>query len=288
VTPFAIAALLLPLAALGAQTVPSPHEASTALHAAWLRELMDLDVQGAVRDYEAIAKDTRPTHLERWVAAARLAELERTGIAVGYRAPVADAPPALRAAFASLEIGLAHAELLRRATGDPAQVLVAIGAEAGRLPNLRTITPVAQVWLRDQVGPSVDDRWRQRLQVRNLTNRARPDANRPSERWYAADILSVELQGRQEQAANLRTLYFTDWRPPTLPGDAAEGLATVRKNLESWLQEPDTSPQQQALLRQLREAIDQRAAADPASALTFVSRMPIYAERLFGTAPAGR
>jgi hypothetical protein len=175
------------------------------------------------------------------------------------------------------------AELLQRASGDPAELLQSAGTETGRFPTMRPVTPRVAPWVREQIGPSLRDRLRSRERVQSL-NRPRPDARDPAP-FLAADILNVELQGRQESAAALRSLYFPDFKPQPTNGDAGATLARMRTNLEAWAQDPTLRPSQQTLLRNLRAAIDRRAATDPAAAVTFVARLPYYAERLFAEPP---
>lgn len=268
-----------------AQHVAGANDTSKQLHAAWLREVLDLDVPGAVAAYQTIAQDHRPAQIERWIAVARLAELERAGVPIVPKPMFADAPPAIRPAFATLT-PIPVAELLQRASGDPAELLQAAGTESGRVPAMRPATGIVVQWVREQIGPSPRDRARARERAQNLANRPRPDA-RSAEPGNAAYILNVELQGRQEQAANLRSLYFPDWKPPVVNGDPVATLARVRANLETWAKE---GPQSQLtrLLRNLREAIDRRATPDPAAAVAFVARLPLYAERLLAEPPPNR
>jgi hypothetical protein len=282
----ALGAGLACLAPAHGQTPAS--DPSAALHAAWLKEVMDLDVVGAVRDYEAIAANPRPSNPERWVAVARLAELQRLGIVGAAPVATAEAPSALRSVLLGLHPPLPVEELQRRVSRPPAEVVQLVGTDAGRLPPLRPATPSAQAWLRDQIGPSVDDRLRQLVPP----NRTRTDPAR-AERWQAADILNVELQGRQDQAAKLRQLYFGNWKPPVVGTDHAATLQRVASSLEAWLKElkekdNDNTQQQQMLLRGLREAVEQRAAIDQATAVAFVLRMPYYADRLLGAVTSPR
>lgn len=287
----AVAALPAPAQSLAQSPAPqaaapqaaAPNETSKRLHAAWLREVLDLDVPGAVAEYQKIAQDQRPAHIERWIAVARLAELERAGVRVEPKPAIADAPERVRTELATLT-PVPVAKLLERASSDPAELLQSAGTEAGRFPTMRPVTPRVSPWVREQIGPSLRDRLRTRERVQSL-NRPRPDARDPAP-FLAADILNVELQGRQERAAALRSLYFSDWKPPATSGDAVATLARVRTNLEAWAQElPQSQQSQQNRLRRLREGIDQRAAVDPAAAVAFVARLPYYAERLFAEPP---
>lgn len=264
-----LGAFALGAAALPAQT-PSG-EASTALHAAWLREVMDLDPVGAANDYEQLAKTTRANEPERWLAVARLVELRRFGIAPGAMLDTAEAPAAVRTALANLP-QLPDEALLPRLCLDPADVLQALGTEQGRMPPLRAASSAVLDWVRSQLGPTP------------RSSRIRTDRSR-AERIYAVDVLLRELEGRQHQAANLRTLYFTDWKAPVVRVPAKEAMVTVQANLEAWLADKEVSQYQQSLLVRLRDALVLRANIDPASAIELLQRIPLYAERLL--APPG-
>lgn len=256
------------LAAQGANAAPA--DVATRLHEAWLREVLDLDTAGAVADYEAIAAD-RGGRIERWIAVARLAELQRLGLPVANPGAAAEAPAAVRAALA-LVTPLPVADLLRQAQANP--------ADPARLPDLRPATLATMAWVRNQSGPSQSERQRQRA----ATGRPRPPQNRNDaeriERLHASDVVLRELEGKTEQAASLRELYFPEWKPPAVADAAPDALARAKAAIDAWLQEPDLGQQQQSLLGRLRAEIDQRAAADAAAALAWLGRLPVYAERL--------
>lgn len=256
------------LAAQGANAAPA--DVATRLHEAWLREVLDLDTAGAVADYEAIAAD-RGGRIERWIAVARLAELQRLGLPVASPGAAAEAPAAVRAALA-LVTPLPVADLLRQAQANP--------ADPARLPDLRPATLATMAWVRNQSGPSQSERQRQRA----ATGRPRPPQNRNDaeriERLHASDVVLRELEGKTEQAASLRELYFPEWKPPAVADAAPDALARAKAAIDAWLQEPDLGQQQQSLLGRLRAEIDQRAAADAAAALAWLGRLPVYAERL--------
>ncbi|MEO6597543.1 MAG: hypothetical protein ABIP94_22595 [Planctomycetota bacterium] len=255
------------------------------LHQAWLREILDLDVAGAAADYAQVARDARPGNLERWVATARLIELHRLGIAVPETVHLNEVPTALRGVFAAAQVALPIDELLKRTRGEPSVVLQTVISEAGKLPSLRTAVSNAEDWLVSQVGPSGRDQFRQRME--EYLARGRSDEARQSfERLFAADIVRAEIEGGVARANALRKLYFADWRPPAVTGEPAPHLARFHANLEVWLREPDLSPSEQALLGELREAIDQKAATDPGGALALLIKLPNYAERLLAERPA--
>jgi len=266
------AGLALALAgALAAQNgAGAAADVATRLHEAWLREVLDLDTAGAVGDYEAIAAD-RSGRIERWIAVARLAELQRLGLPVANPGAAAEAPAAVRAALA-LVTPLPIAELLRQAQANP--------ADPTRVPDLRPATLATLSWVRNQSGPSQSERQRQRA----ASGRPRPPQNRNDaeriDRVHASDVVLRELEGKTEQAAGLRELYFPDWKPPAVADDAPAALARAKVAVDAWLQEADLGQQQQALLGRLRAELDQRTAADPAAALAWLVRLPVYADRL--------
>jgi hypothetical protein len=266
------AGLALALAgALAAQNgAGAAADVATRLHEAWLREVLDLDTAGAVGDYEAIAAD-RSGRIERWIAVARLAELQRLGLPVANPGAAAEAPAAVRAALA-LVTPLPIAELLRQAQANP--------ADPTRVPDLRPATLATLSWVRNQSGPSQSERQRQRA----ASGRPRPPQNRNDaeriDRVHASDVVLRELEGKTEQAAGLRELYFPDWKPPAVADAAPAALARAKVAIDAWLQEADLGQQQQALLGRLRAELDQRTVADPAAALTWLVRLPVYADRL--------
>jgi hypothetical protein len=275
-----LAALLLALSA-SAQDLQKAHEASTAMHSAWLREVLDLDVSGAVQDYQRIAADARPSNLERWLAMARLGELHRIGIDTGPRIPISEAPPAVRSALQTTDTRLPVDELLQRLRAEPAEIMGRVGTEQGKLPPLRPAVPLVQEWVRSQIGPSIDDNLAKRLQT---MSRTQPDQR--SELSLANDILNLELQGRSQLAANRRALFFANWQPVAVGVEPPAALAQARIRIEQWSQEPDISSFHQRRLNDLRQAIDQRAANDPAAMVALIARVPVYAERLLGPATA--
>lgn len=267
--PRALAALFATAAAAAAQVAPPPLDVSARLHAARLREVLDLDVQGAVAEYQAIANERNSR--ERWIAVTRLAELQRIGIPIAQPAAVAEAPQAIKAALALLT-PIPVDELLRNAT--------APATDSSPVLDLHAATLEAQRWVRSKSGPSFNDRQQQRAAtMRNRIDESRNDTAR-IDRLNATDIVRWELEGKADRAAGLRDLYFRTWRPPTSNLDPQATLARIRANLEAWLKEPNQSTQQQQVLGRLRDEIDQRAATDVEAALRLVARLPIYAERL--------
>ncbi len=285
-------------AALPAQQRAAGAAAETTLHAAWLAEVLDLDVPRAVSLYQQVAGDARPGHLERWVAWARLAELRRLGVPGIAVPPFADIPAPLRATFHAAEAPIDLPQLHTAPGGEPAAALQNLAAEAGKL-RLRPIVPEADDWLRRQVGPSLRDQLRQYWQ-RRLTadNRTRTGETALAE-LNASEILGAELQGRTGQADALRALYFTDWRAPETPGEASAWVARARTRLKTWLAE-DLPQRQRGMLEELVQALDRlaperptadkpgddRPPGDATAALALLRRLPVVAERLLAPADA--
>lgn len=281
----AFAAVLPLLASVAVAQQPTAKPPS--LHDAWLREVLDLDVPAARRGYEEVAANATPGNLERWIAVARLVELQRLQAITTLPPQLAEAPPPVRAAVQALPAPTPVEPLLQRARRAPTEGLQVLTAEGQKMPALRPLVPAAEDWMMGQIGPSLRDRMRQRAQT--FANRTRSaDARRFTERLYALDLVRAEVQGRTAQAVALRTLYFADWHAPNTAGDPTVHLARVRTNLEAWLADKDLGNQQATVLRELRDAIEKAAATDPAAALALVARLPLYAERLLDAAGASR
>lgn len=261
------------LAAATAQAAPEL-DVSTRLHAARLREVLDLDSTGAAADYTAIAAERN--HRERWIAVTRLAELQRIGVATTVP-PTNDAPQAIKDAL-QLLTPLPWAEIVRQA-GVGSQPPTPDGMTTAPL-SLHPATHEALRWLRSKSGPSLNDRQRQRASAtRSRADAARNDTARV-DRINATDIVRRELEGKFEQAKEMRDFFFRNWRPPTTTEEPKVLMARVRSNLDAWLKEVQTIPFQTEVLTRLRDELEARAAADPQSALRLVERLPIYAERL--------
>jgi hypothetical protein len=277
-----LAAALAATAAVPAQA-PRAKDASTRLHAARLREVIDLDFAGAIAEYQAIACDRSSP--ERWAAVARLAELQRMGIDAPQPVPLSEAPPAIRKAIEQLQ-PLAVDQLLAQAVaGAPA----ASTDERASSLELKRATQDAQRWLRDQSGIDANERMR----MRGMRSAPPPTTPRNSElRQYrepALDILARENAGATVAAAALRDLYFSSWwKAPVVTGDPAAAFARVRTNLDAYIKDSNLSSFHQGQLVRLRDELEQRGANDPQAALQLVLRLPIYAERLLAepAAPA--
>lgn len=255
-----------------AQTIATTaKQPAASLHQAWLTEVMDLDSKRAAEIYGEVARDKGPDNLERWVAIARLAELQRLGLAKAPYTDPKEVPQVLRAPLAAAQLAIDKETLVRHAQSDPAGLLQGLGGDEGKMPLLRPAVSEAQAWLISQVGPNYRDRFRQRQS--NVPDR------RFENRFWATNVVVAELEGRRSQADEVRALYFTQWRPPAISGDANSNLARVRTNLTTLLRARDMNGSQN-LLRRLSEAIETAAATDPAVAMALVLRLPYFAELL--------
>jgi hypothetical protein len=240
--------------------------------------MLDLDVPGAVREYEGLVAD-RGNDPERWIAMSRLAELQRVGVPVAVKQPWADAPAAVREVLEKLT-PLPMLDLLRQARTDSDAER---DPDAPRFQDLRPATPRMIEYVRNLSLLTDRDRNRQRFTSRSTrAEPSRPAGIGPTraDRQNARDILLRALEGRAEVAKDLREIHFSEWKPPVeVKGDPTQMLARARTNLEAWMAEPSRDPQQQTLLGRLRGEIEQRA-TDPAAALAWLGQLPLYAERL--------
>ena len=259
-------ALLATAAAASGQTQPPSRSVSTAVHEAWLQEVMDLDIDRAIKTYSKVIEQSPSDAPERWIAVSRLAELHRAGIQATPVRDLTAAPEQVRRAMQSLG-ELPIPELLQQAASEP----------GARLPALHSATQQIHRWLRTQAGTDLE----LRRELRRQAIRFRRSDSARAERWYAYDILRVELRSQPAQAQALRTLYFADWQPPSLTGEPASNLKQARERLQAWIQDQKTSSQHRSLLRTLDRALEQRS-SNPSDALAFLQRMPRYAERLLG------
>lgn len=268
----------------GAAATQSPRPAARApatLHQAWLTEIMDLDRPRAADLYREVAKDKSPDNLERWVAIARLAELHRLGVTTAPTVEAAEVPAAIRAPLAAANEPVATEALAADAARDPAALLQSLGTTAGRLPLLRPAVPAAETWLIGQIGPNWRDR--SRLRPQNQVGRA-PFIDR----YNAVRTLVYELEGRRNEADIVRTLYFTQWRPPAVSNDVAKNLARAKANIEALVRERQMPGSQLTLLLRLGEALDKAAGQDPSAAQSLLLRLPYFAELLLPENPPER
>ncbi len=279
-------ALTLVGATLAPRTLAQRHEIATdqplaALHRAWISEVLDLDTAGAAAQYAKVAREGRSAQPERWVAAARLAELQRLGVPTPPAPGLVEAPGALRNAWTEIRPQLEVGSLLARLHEAPTVTLSELASDVDGVPELRPLVPQAESWLMAQTGPSLRDRRRQRMQEFANLSRS-PQVSAYLQRLYAATIVNAEVNGRRSQADALRALYFATWRPPVTAEGPQAAVDHALAELDTWIVEEGLSGQQRTLLASLREHVARKAAADVGEARELIARLPRYSERLLG------
>lgn len=255
----------------GSETARRRHRDATQLHRAWLQENLDLDTQGAIARYEQLRSRAPKARPERWVAIARLAELGRLG--------AIQPEPGTRPMQAPLEVQEALETL-----GQPVpwKNVLADPVAAVELPPLRPATERIMRWGRDQVGPTVDQRWLMKMRNRE---RSEPGDNRWRNRNAAFTLLDVELEGTSERAESLRRLLFAGWRPPELKVARGEALARARTRLQAMIM-AERSKRYRSRLEALQERFIKLEATDADAALAQLMRLPFLAEELLSPLPA--
>lgn len=247
------------------------------LHAAWLRETLDLDMKAAASAYLELARDTKAPAIERQIAAARLEELRRVGApAVGpdtaaetlpTNLRTANDPEAVEALRAAVAAALAH----------PIEPAAAQGAmDRDRESALPPLRPLVQFVL--QAARETES------QTRSPSGRFQPfmsgDSSRVIERIRAHEIARAEVGGRQQEADEIRQRAFPTWKAQPWPADKQAAWKTVRENLVRWQQERQISGTEREILTRLLTLLDADAGQSAEAALARVDRLPIYAERL--------
>jgi hypothetical protein len=251
---------LVRLGLLLACAAQAPAQApASRLHAAWLREILDLDAAGAAADYLRIAADPAAPALDRQLAIARAYELRHLGVPVEPLPALDPVPEPLRAHFlASREPLPIVEEVLAAARGDGSALHQLLAREGSSLPPLRPLVPL----ILRQNRPSMAG------ETRLLA-------------WNRAfEIVRAELDGRGDDAASLRAFAFPDWQSQPWPADHAAAWALVQRNLAQWLQERNLAPPVQALLQRLRTALEAASRNSPSEALRLLDRLPLCCERL--------
>ncbi|MFM1871875.1 MAG: hypothetical protein RL398_1297 [Planctomycetota bacterium] len=282
----AAATLLLAMGAAVGAVAQAPQEGDpqpAALHRAWLSEVLDLDTGAAARQYAKIARDQRSSPMDRWAAAARLAELQRLGVETPPAPGLGEAPTTLRSLLGPAAPSLDAASLALRLSIDRTVTLHELAELGARLPDVRTFVPAVEEWQLAQTGPSMRDRQRQRMQAFANLSRS-PQVNVFLQRLYATTIVSAEIDGRRSQADALRALYFASWKPPEVTGTDAEVVARALQSLDTWLEERTLSRQQRTVLTSLRAFLSLHAAEpEAAAARALLLRLPRTCERLLGS-----
>ena len=270
--PLCCALLALPPAAL-AQAAPT-------LHAAWLREVLDLDAAGAAAGYAAIAQDRQAPALEQLVAIARLCELRLHGVgAVLPEQDLAVVPEELRRHFREIQQVQQTPPVLalELAAGRGDRAAVQRFFADTEVPQLRPLVLAAVQAAVETSDPSTAERQRQQ---RSRFSPWSNDSARVLDRIRANDIVRAELDGRTANAADLRQRWFPAWRSQPWPADAAAAWTRVRQNLGEWQRELQLTTVEKEVLRRLETELAKAAAGEPRAALQLLDRMPIYAERL--------
>lgn len=268
-------------ASAAAQTTPS------ALHAAWLREMLDLDPKAASQAYLAIARDERAPAIERQIAAARLEELRRIGApaASGDTAPEA-LPPGLRTqpdAATQEELRKSISAILGAATA-PRAAAPATPGDRGNDANLPSLRPLVQF----VVQSARDDERQERSASIRFQPFGGPDSTRVIERIRAHEIARAEIAGRAQDAEDIRQRAFPTWKPQPWPQDRKAAWQTVRENLVRWQQERQLSGTERDILARLLTTLDADAQQSVDLALARLDRLPMYVERLRADVPAPR
>lgn len=242
--------------------------ANTAVHSAWLTEIIDLDRTTATKEYDEIIKQSTKNQPEKWIAVARLQELGRLGVFPEPLAPPGQAPTEVRKALKLLSEPFPFAKVLQAPDANT------------ELPPVRPATPLVQDWVRNQIGLTEGERFRR--------PRGRPTARVPGPEWlryYARDVMKFELEGNRTRANALRSLYFLDFKPMTVTGSREELYATAMKNLakviddESW---PRARNDLRKFEKDIRTLVKNQItpAAGARSAIDLIRRIPYYSVKL--------
>ena len=246
------------------------HDGATALHRAWLQENLDLDSQGAIQSYEQLRRSAPKARPERWIAIARLAELGRLG--------AIQPEPGTRPMQAPLEVQEAL-EKLGQAV--PWKDVIQDPRAEVELPPLRPATEGIMRWGRDQVGPTVDQRWLMQMRTRDRSSQG---DTRWRNRNAAFTLLDVELEGTGERAESLRRLMFAGWKPPELDVGVDAALERARGRLAKMLAD-ERSSRYRYRLEALQQRVQKLEERDRAEALALLMRLPFLAEELLLAEP---
>ncbi len=266
------------IAAVGVAQTPGPQ-----LHAAWLREILDLDVHGAAKIYREIARDGQNLVTERLVATARLAELHRLGIEeAGPEVEGKSLQDLLGQQVTAVEDKEALAVALQRelTAGQGEFQAAKLFLASSEVPQLRPLVQATAQAAAEQTDPAMAELFRG---ARGRATQMTSEASRVLERIRANEIVRAELSDRSEDAAALRSRAFPNWRPQPWVGDPKAAWQRVRENLAGWQRERQLSSGERETLRQLQQALETAAVTTPERAFALLDRMPIYAERLRST-----
>ena len=250
------------------------HQATTtAIHKAWLKEIIDIDRDSAVDLYDEVIKTSSAEQPDRWIAVSRLRELGRLGVL--HPEPLASPsqePPDVKAALTLLDQPFPYTEVLTHPDS---------GID---LPPLRPATPLVQDWVRDQIGLTMQERYR------SIPRTAGPRNAGDMRHWREIDILRRDIEGNRPQADGLRALYFRNWKPPVVTGDRGKVLAEALRRLEAWIA-TEENPFDRQELRRLEKGIKKLAeegepsATGAHEAVELIRRLPNYSSRLLEPQP---
>lgn len=255
--------------------VAAQQSADVAVAAAWLGEVLDLDAAGAARTYARIAHDPQHPVSARSLAAARLIELQRLGVATDIRATsITELPPALQPLFTGVpgagDVAQTTARLVAAAHEEPGELAAALRVPEQAVPALRPLSPEVMAWEPEQTR---DPRSRPR---------GAPRRNTFVDRLHAQQILRFELSGDTARAEARRKLYFDQWKPPVWQGDPVETVRSIRTRLQTLRQGRELNPQTRRDLDALQVALDKAADTGPQAVQGLMARLPVYAELLAG------
>jgi hypothetical protein len=272
VTPFASLALALLAASAAAQqpAEPAPQTAEPSVESLWLTELLDLDSASAARGYEKLAHDPQQPVVTRWLAAARLVELQRLGVGTDARPPAMnEAPVALQKLFAEVEpivdVAKIAANVTAGAQRPPGELIAELRDHGNAIPSLRPLTPEVMQW-----QPERDLR------------RPRQGMRRNSflEPLHAAQILHLEMTGDSARASARRALYFDQWKPPVWKGELEELSRLVLTRVNEMKRARERGPQELRDFDRLSELLREASAKGPTHVQDLLARLPLYADRL--------
>jgi hypothetical protein len=275
-----------------------------------LAELLDLDTAGAARTYAAVITDNKAQPGRRFVAFARLLELQRIGavepVSLGF--DQLELPQELLEARDRLatarQLAMARRPfegLVEKATADPQGLATWI--EQGERGQFNQRTLVQQIYnraleaadastarehhrqLRLQLEEATrrNDRVRmlqvqmQLQQLQRMRSADEPEGQR-QQRVRALSLLRHELAGEKSTADWLRAQQFRGDQRPAMPsGTPEEVLDLVRHNLAQLSSSKDLLRDEGEALQKLQGLLESEAATKGApAALLELNRLPVY------------
>ncbi|MFT4512357.1 MAG: hypothetical protein ACI89X_002133 [Planctomycetota bacterium] len=243
--------------------------ATTAVHSAWLTEIIDLDRATAIKQYEEIIKRSNKKQPEMWIAVSRLQELGRLGFSRPEPLTTPGQPPTeVRKALELLAKPFPYGKVLQAPDANT------------ELPPVRPATPKVQNWVRSQIG-------KERFQSTQGLPAVR--VIRPQWlRYYARDVMKRELEGDRTKASLLRRFYFVNFKPMTVSGSREQLYATAMKNLARVIEDESWPPARNDL-RNFEKHLTTlvQSESEPAEgahqAIELIRRLPYYSEKLLAS-----